>query len=92
MELLPEDTGIVRLAKVMVRGKEMLKTLEKLVPLEVGPPDETEESVDDGANQDPVLEEPPEDPVPQLGTSHPVHATAQRARDTRRKPISQGLL
>ena len=116
IELLPDKTGVIRLAKVMIRGKEVLKTMEKLIPLEVGPLEDNEERlpkrktilddppkaderpqkrkapVDNEVVQDYGSEEPPEETLPQIETNRPARATAQRAQDTRRELISQGLL
>ena len=116
VELLPDKTGVIRLARVMIRSKEVLKTMEKLIPLEVGPLGDNEErlpkrkttlddpskaderpqkrkaTVDNEVVQDYCPEEPPEETIPQLETNRPARATAQRAQDTRRELISQGLL
>ena len=39
IEVLADSEGVVRAVRVVVRGQEMLRTIDRLVPLEVSEPD-----------------------------------------------------
>ena len=101
MDLLPDSTGTVRLVSVMVRGRVVLKTLEKIIPLEVGPseaddPTETNRIVNHEPDSVSMEENSPDTEIVEESVDAPVRRpfrrAAQQAEKMRRDLISQDLL
>ena len=100
VELLPDNAGTVRLVSVMVGGRVVLKTLGKIIPLEIGlrveEPTETDMNIDHELDSV-SIEENSSEPETSEGTAdppvpRPLRRAAQRAQTLRRNLISQDLL
>ena len=105
-KLHPDEEGIVRIVEVVTRGNKMLKTVEKLVPLEFATCGETMDSDPSRSENNVEGDNPvelPSNPLDEqvnlvvderlpVTATRPTRKAAQRATAQRRQLIADGQL